>query len=599
MRLYPEQKQYAAAILRQLRDNGVALLQLPTGQGKTIVALKATAQLFSRSRQHRPLILVTRKRQNAEEFEAALRGEIVPNESNSPWTRDAGKCGGLKGLLRGKSPKLAEVSCWSARNLLSDDVPIGALVIVDEVHRFQAFLRRQAKRAHLDKGGHRLTRARQRQFLLLSATPINPARISSEISNEERSLQDQIRAEDALIRNSFLDLYKAMISLSVLSRAEKDVLLDRLAASSVQSLEDFSEDLQNVMDVLRPIPEPSTLRQLGPKGQNPFQARTKITSSRYGKSVLGLMELQKTILKEDNIFYCAERMALAGVMARTNNTVGFVTQPAIFRPKGIFHHQPSVPYTQHTVTSLRALDRKGRQIRRYLSSKIDALYGFLRDAVWRKRIRKTKWKVLVFCAHRGSVASLAAELERRFHRDRIFCRCPDASNPIYGPSGSRRIVWSTEGYAPKRSRRLLETELIKKFSPGEDQKRKRCNGQRSQCPHGFVLVASDRSSESIDLHRECNIMVHFDLDWSPLRMIQRYGRLWRIDSHPGLRARKRQAKPRPPAVFHLVQPGSVDEEILWRLEKRWHRLQLLNLGLDQVTCRQALGVRIYGEPTND
>jgi hypothetical protein len=42
-----------------------------------------------------------------------------------------------------------------------------------------------------------------------------------------------------------------------------------------------------------------------------------------------------------------------------------------------------------------------------------------------------------------------------------------------------------------------------------------------------------------------------------------------------------------------VQPGSVEEEILWRLEKRWKRLTALGLGLDTVRLEDALGVRIY------
>ena len=100
-----------------------------------------------------------------------------------------------------------------------------------------------------------------------------------------------------------------------------------------------------------------------------------------------------------------------------------------------------------------------------------------------------------------------------------------------------------------------------------------------------MLVTSDRLSESIDLHNTCEIMIHFDLDWSPLRMIQRYGRLWRLE--------KPKRKPKPPAVFHMIQPGSVDEEIFWRLQKRWESLKKLQLGLELVDLTHALGERIY------
>lgn len=66
IRLYPEQNKYARQILRQIRENGVALLQLPTGQGKTLIALKVAAEELSHSRQPRPVVLVTRKRQDSE-----------------------------------------------------------------------------------------------------------------------------------------------------------------------------------------------------------------------------------------------------------------------------------------------------------------------------------------------------------------------------------------------------------------------------------------------------------------------------------------------------------------------------------------------------
>ena len=45
-----------------------------------------------------------------------------------------------------------------------------------------------------------------------------------------------------------------------------------------------------------------------------------------------------------------------------------------------------------------------------------------------------------------------------------------------------------------------------------------------------VLVASDRLSEGVDLHRFCRYLIHHELDPSPARIIQRNGRLRRINS---------------------------------------------------------------------
>jgi superfamily II DNA/RNA helicase len=44
-----------------------------------------------------------------------------------------------------------------------------------------------------------------------------------------------------------------------------------------------------------------------------------------------------------------------------------------------------------------------------------------------------------------------------------------------------------------------------------------------------VLVASDRLSEGISLHR-ANILVNYDIPWNPTRLIQRLGRVNRVGS---------------------------------------------------------------------
>lgn len=591
IRLYREQKKYAREILKQIKENGVALLQLPTGQGKTLIALKVAAEVLSHSRQARPIVLVTRKRLNSELLASALKGEHVSEDDiDNPWVRDAIKAGGLKGLHKGKQPKIGKVESRSAKGF-RHPLPIGALVIVDEVHRFQAFLKKMAKQAHSGKPGRQLTYSRQRRFLLLSATPINPVRISKEVQKEERSLLEQIKAEDDQIKNSYLDLYKAMVSLSIVGRTQKKELLDKLAEGSRRKLEDFAEDLKEVMKVLAPVPEPAVLLELGPRGRAAFQHKPEHKGNIHKKSFLGLLGLHQAMAEEDSMLYCAERMALAGVRAKRAGkrkkkaSVSFVPLPKSFRKKGLFHHQPNTPYMIQTVRALRILDKNKREIRRHLSSKIDELYKFLK-LIWKKRAKRAKRRMLVYCAHRGSVAALAAELECRFAADNISCSCIHPTSVMYGDLGCKRVVWSTEGYTgSKELCKDPEAALKKEFSP-EAKKQRRVYCADKPCPRGVVLVTSDRLSESIDLHRECEIMVHFDLDWSPLRMIQRYGRLWRID-RPG------RKWPKSPAIFHMIQPGSVDEEIDWRLKNRWERLHRLGLGLDPVKYKHALGDRIY------
>lgn len=45
-----------------------------------------------------------------------------------------------------------------------------------------------------------------------------------------------------------------------------------------------------------------------------------------------------------------------------------------------------------------------------------------------------------------------------------------------------------------------------------------------------VLVVTDKLSEGIDLHRHCRHLVHYELDPSPIRTVQRNGRLRRVNS---------------------------------------------------------------------
>lgn len=45
-----------------------------------------------------------------------------------------------------------------------------------------------------------------------------------------------------------------------------------------------------------------------------------------------------------------------------------------------------------------------------------------------------------------------------------------------------------------------------------------------------VLVVTDKLSEGIDLHRYCRCLIHYELDPSPIRTVQRNGRLRRVNS---------------------------------------------------------------------
>jgi superfamily II DNA or RNA helicase len=79
-----------------------------------------------------------------------------------------------------------------------------------------------------------------------------------------------------------------------------------------------------------------------------------------------------------------------------------------------------------------------------------------------------------------------------------------------------------------------------------------------------ILVATDALSESIDLHKSCKLVVHYELPWSPLRLLQRVGRLTRLltdgKGDPSFNKGVR--------VGHVILPRSVEEERVHRLVRR-------------------------------
>jgi len=67
---------------------------------------------------------------------------------------------------------------------------------------------------------------------------------------------------------------------------------------------------------------------------------------------------------------------------------------------------------------------------------------------------------------------------------------------------------------------------------------------------GQFLVSTEAGGEGINLHRRCHVMVHFDLPWNPMRLVQRIGRLYRYGQE------------RRVIVFNIHAPQTLDADIL-------------------------------------
>lgn len=79
-----------------------------------------------------------------------------------------------------------------------------------------------------------------------------------------------------------------------------------------------------------------------------------------------------------------------------------------------------------------------------------------------------------------------------------------------------------------------------------------------------ILIATDALSESYNLHQACKTIIHYELPWSPLRLLQRVGRLTRIKQSSTGKVRF-NADVR---VGHVIIPASVEEERINRLVRR-------------------------------
>ena len=82
-----------------------------------------------------------------------------------------------------------------------------------------------------------------------------------------------------------------------------------------------------------------------------------------------------------------------------------------------------------------------------------------------------------------------------------------------------------------------------------------------------VLILMDRDSQGISLHESKAWLIHYELSWNPIRIIQRFGRVWRLflnnpDDENSLELTC-------PKAFCIPFSYSGEEEQLNRLSRRW------------------------------
>jgi superfamily II DNA or RNA helicase len=163
-------------------------------------------------------------------------------------------------------------------------------------------------------------------------------------------------------------------------------------------------------------------------------------------------------------------------------------------------------------------------------AKWDALRGTLDDNEAMRDATGARRKVIIFTEHKDTLDDLVTRLTAHLGRT-------DAVVTIHGGT--------------KREDRKKAKEIFE---------------QDDNC---VFLIATDAAGEGMNLHRNCHLLMNYDLPWNPNRIEQRFGRIHRI------------GQPNPCFMWSLVAKDTREGDVYARLLAK----------LDEQ--RRALGGRVY------
>lgn len=103
-----------------------------------------------------------------------------------------------------------------------------------------------------------------------------------------------------------------------------------------------------------------------------------------------------------------------------------------------------------------------------------------------------------------------------------------------------------------------------------------------------VLVTTDRLSEGVNLHRCCRHLIHYELDPSPARTLQRNGRVRRVDSWAALTGR-------PICYAYPMFGGTRDEKAVRVMRQRINAFGLLLGGVPSLEGESELNEQSFAE----
>lgn len=153
-------------------------------------------------------------------------------------------------------------------------------------------------------------------------------------------------------------------------------------------------------------------------------------------------------------------------------------------------------------------------LRRLLNSASEAraedwkLRSFLSDLVPQIEFQSSKEKVLIFTEYRATQEYIRDSLEQRYGQGLVF------------------LIHGSQDYRERE-------QAIRDFET-----------------KGRFLISTEAGGEGLNLHRECHVMVNYDLPWNPMRLVQRVGRLYRYGQQKRV------------VVFNLLAPDTFDARIV-------------------------------------
>ena len=161
------------------------------------------------------------------------------------------------------------------------------------------------------------------------------------------------------------------------------------------------------------------------------------------------------------------------------------------------------------------------------------------------------------------------------------------------PDGHRRkIIIFTEhrdtlNYLARKIGNLLcDESAVKTIHGGTNRdSRREIQEEFNNNPSVTVLIATDAAGEGVNLHKNCNLMINYDLPWNPNRLEQRFGRIHRIGQEL------------PCSLWNMVsvdtREGQVFQRLLDKLEQESKTLggqvfDILGNALDAATLKELL-----------